>query len=310
MDKPVVVGVLSFLLMKIKNPILIILVILFCLNILSWMIVYDLTRPQFLEINFFDVGQGDAIFIETPRRQQILIDGGPDSTILEKLTKEMPFWDRSIDLIILSHPESDHLLGLLEVLKRYKIENILWTGVIRDTSGYKEWVRLIKNEKAKIFISVAGQKIILSRSDINNFLEILYPFENLKEQEFKDSNDTSIVARLVFDKNSFLFTGDLYKSGEKKLVEKGVDIDSEILKVSHHGSKTSSLEEFIEKVSPEMAIISVGKDNRYGHPHQEVLETLVKYGITILRTDLDGDIKIISDGKNLKYEVSNFQNKD
>lgn len=280
---------------KAKKFIYSILVFLFFLNILAWVVVYDLKNPQVLEVNFFDVGQGDAIFIETPQRHQILIDGGPGSAVLEKLAKEMPFWDRTIDLIILTHPEKDHLAGLIEVLKRYKVENILWTGVIRDTAEFKEWEKSIKGERAKIFIAKSGQKIIMPKT----VLGILYPLENLEGEELKDSNNTSIVAKLVFKENSFLFTGDIYKSIEKELITKETDIDSDVLKVAHHGSKTSSSEEFMKEVSPQEAVISAGKDNPYGHPHQEVLEILEKYGIRILRTDLDGDIKIISDGSNL-----------
>jgi len=126
--------------------------------------------------------------------------------------------------------------------------------------------------------------------------------ENLEGQTFKDSNNTSIVAKLVFGENSFLFTGDIDKSAEGKLIESGVAINSNVLKVAHHGSKTSTAEEFIREVFPEIAVIQAGKDNPYGHPHQETLETLTKYGINILRTDLDGDIKIFSDGENLKIK--------
>jgi len=282
---------------KTKNFIFYILGILFCLNVLAWLVVYDLQKAYFLEVNFFDVGQGDAIFIETPQRYQILIDGGPSSIILEKLSKEMPFWDRSIDLIILTHPEKDHLAGLIEVLKKYRVENILWTGVIRDTSGYQEWVRLIKNEKTKIKIAQAGQKVKWQRTVLDHF-EVLYPFKSLEGQEFNDSNNTSIIAKLICGKNSFLFTGDAYKSVERELIDKKVGIDSNVLKVGHHGSKTSSAEEFIKEVSPEIAVIQVGKDNPYGHPHPETLETLAKYGIKVLRTDKDGDIKVLSDGNN------------
>jgi len=284
-----------------------ILASLFCLNILAWIAVYDLSRAQLLEITFFDVGQGDAIFIETPQRHQILIDGGPDDTILEKLRNEMPFWDRTIDLIILTHPERDHITGLIEVLKSYKVENVLWTGVLRDTAEYKEWEKLIKEEEkrgAKIHIAKSGQTIICpgwlpgvlpgSHPGGKLFLDILYPFENLEGEEIKDSNNTSIIARLIFDKVSFLFTGDAYMSVERKLIKKGAEIDSDILKVGHHGSKTSSAPEFIKVVSPEIAVIQCGKNNPYGHPHAETLQILE--GTRILRTDLDGDIKIISDG--------------
>jgi len=270
---------------------------LICLNTLAWFAVYDLSKPHFLEVNFFDVGQGDAIFIETPQRHQILIDGGPDSTILEKLAKEMPFWDRSLDLIILTHPERDHLAGLIEVLKRYKVDFILWTGVVRDTFEFKEWQKAIQNEKAKIKIAQAGQRIIASRK----VLDILYPLENLEGQAVKNSNNTSIVAKLVFGQNSFLFTGDISKSVEKKLVQNKDSLNSNILKVAHHGSKNSSADEFIEKVLPEIVVIQVG-ENRYGHPHPEVLERLEKFGINILRTDLNGDIKILCDSQSLKLK--------
>ena len=275
------------------------IIALFSFNILAWIVVYDLNKTQFLEVIFFDVGQGDTIFIETPQKQQILIDGGPSSTILGKLGNEMPFWDRSIDLLILTHPERDHLIGLIEVLKRYKIDYILWTGVKKETAEYQEWLKLISQEKADLKIAKSNQKIKWSISNLDQYIEIFYPFENLEGKVFKDSNNTSIVAKLVFKENSFLFSGDAYKSVERKILNKGVNIDSDVLKIGHHGSKTSSSEEFIARVSPEIAVISAGKENPYGHPHQEVLETLTKYGIKILTTAKNGDLKIISDGKNL-----------
>ncbi|OGZ17464.1 MAG: hypothetical protein A2Z78_00800 [Candidatus Nealsonbacteria bacterium RBG_13_36_15] len=285
--------------MRKNNSIFIIFSFLVFLNIFAWIIVYDLNKPRFLEVSFFDVGQGDAIFIKTPQRHQILIDGGPDSTILEKLGQEMPFWDRSIDMIILSHPEHDHMAGLIEVLKRYEINYILWTGIKRDTAEYEEWEKLIKEEKAKIIIAKVGQRIKLTE---NIYLDIFYPFDNLEDQEVKNTNDTSIINLLAFAQHSFLFTGDIDKSVEKELIEKNVDLTADILKISHHGSKTSTSKEFIEKISPEITVISAGRDNKYGHPHQEVLERLENYGIRILRTDLDGDIKIISDGINYKIQ--------
>jgi len=283
--------------MKKQNIVSLILGGLICLNIISWIAVYDLSRARFLEVIFFDIGQGDACFIETPQRHQILIDGGPGSVILEKLGKSMPFYDRTIDLIILTHPEFDHLSGFNEVLKKYNVSNILWTGIVRDTAEYKEWKKLIEEEKAEIFIAKAGQKISCLTWQIKQCdLEILQPFESLEGKEFKDSNNTSIISKLVFGKNSFLFTGDAYKNVEVELINKEAEIDSDVLKVAHHGSKTSSSEEFLKAVSPEIAVISVGRENKYGHPNEEVLELLEKYGIRVLRTDKDGDIKIISDG--------------
>lgn len=287
-----------------KNLIFYILGFLVFLNVSAGIVALDLNKARFLEVNFFDVGQGDSIFIESPKGHQILIDGGPGSAILEKIGKEMPFWDRTIDLIILTHPERDHLAGLLEVLKRYKVENILWTGIVRDTQEFKEWEKAIEEERANVKISQSGQKITVLPGKL--YIEILYPAENLEGQELKNSNNTSIVSRLAFNENSFLFTGDIQKSTEKKLAEGETNLDSDVLKISHHGSKTSSSKEFIEKVLPEIAVISAGKGNSYGHPHQEVLDILGSYGIRILRTDQAGDIKIISDGENIKNEIPNL----
>ena len=289
-----------------RKFVLFVLAFLVFLNILAWIAVFEISKPHFLEVVFFDVGQGDAIFIETPQRHQILIDGGPSSIILEKLSKEMPFWDKSIDLVILTHPERDHLAGLIEVLEKYKVENILWTGVIRDTAEFKEWQNLIKKEKAKIFIAKAGQKIFSLASGMGNWeIKILYPFENLKDREFKNSNNTSIVSKLNFNQISFLFTGDIYQSVERDLIGKYSEkLNANILKVAHHGSKTSTSEEFLREVLPKIAVISVGK-NKYGHPYQEVLERLEKFGIKIQRTDKDSNIKIISDGVTFKLKIKN-----
>ncbi|MBI2626607.1 MAG: MBL fold metallo-hydrolase [Candidatus Nealsonbacteria bacterium] len=299
-----------------KNSVYIILGILFSLNILAWLAVYDLWT-QGLEVIFFDVGQGDAAFIETPERQQILIDGGPNGqVILEKLGEEMPFWDRTIDLVVLTHPEKDHMAGLIEVLKKYKIENILWTGVVRDTAEYKEWQKLIKEEGANIVIAKAGMLAYggpasQGKPGLNTLFDILYPFEGLEGKELKDSNDSSIIAKLTFGETSFLFTGDATKSVERQLLHQVEQLNSDVLKVGHHGSKTSTSREFVEAVSPEIAVISAsrefveavspeiavisaGKNNSYGHPHQEVLDNLA--GARIMRTDLEGGIKLKSDG--------------
>ena len=286
---------------KNRKIILIVLSGLFLINIYLAFLAYDLNKKsELLEVNFFDVGQGDSAFIETAG-YQILIDGGPDGSILEKLSGEMSFWDRDIDLMILTHPESDHLSGLLEVLKRYKIENILWTGVVRDTAVFREWEDLIGKEGSDIEIAQVGQKINLSN---NIYIEVLFPFENLVGKEFKDSNNTSIVAKLVFRETSFIFTGDINEPVEKDIIERNSELKVGVLKVAHHGSKTSTSEEFLDIILPEYAVVSVGKDNKYGHPTKEVLDILSKYDIMVFRTDEVGDIKIISNGK--KYAVSNF----
>lgn len=266
-------------------------------NILAWTAVYELSQPQLLEVVFFNVGQGDSIFIETSKEFQILIDGGPDSTVLERLEGEMPYWDRNIDLIILTHPEHDHMAGLIEVLKAYKVENILWTGIVRDGVEYGEWIECIENEGANIIIAESGKRIEADNISLN----ILYPFESLEGERSKSLNNTSIVARLTFDNTSFLFTGDAFKSIEKELINKDIIMRSDVLKVGHHGSKTSSADEFIREVMPQVAVIQAGADNHYGHPSQETLETLEKYDIKTLITDLN-NVKIISDGTNLQIK--------
>jgi len=236
-----------------------ILIFLVLLNILTWREVLRVSGNEFLEVTFFDIGQGDAIFIENEKMHQVLIDGGPDNTILEKLASEMPSWDRTIDLIILTHPEHDHMRGLIEVLKRYEVENVLWTGVVREGAEYEEWEKLLKEEGAKIYIAESGQRV--STQDDSFFIDILYPLESLELVKEKNLNDTSVVARLVFRENSFLFTGDISKKIEKELIEKEFEIDSDVLKVGHHGSKTSTGEDFVREVSPDIAVIQCGKDN-------------------------------------------------
>lgn len=289
--------------MKTQNVIVVVIVILLGANILAWLVVFELAKPQYLEVTFFDVGQGDSIFIETPQRNQILIDGGPTPAVLERLDKEMPFWDRTIDLVILTHPEQDHIAGLIEVLKSYKVENVLWTGVVRDTAEYREWREVLSKEGANIFIARAGLKIVCAACKFQRWeLDILHPFDNLAGKEVGQSNNTSVVARLISGKISFLFTGDIEKSVERELVQNSVALQADVLKVAHHGSKTSTSPEFVSVISPEFAVISVGRDNRYGHPHSQTIETLQKYAITTLRTDQNGDIKFLTDGKSFRLK--------
>lgn len=269
------------------------LIFLFIIAIIIWIFVFKQEGNKFLKVEFFDVGQGDAIFIETMDKKQILIDGGPDLSILEKIGREMPFYDRYIDLIILSHPEADHLSGLIEIIKRYQIGAIIMTGIFRDTEQYKEWLRNIERKNIPIYLAKSGGEI-----NFNNGIrfDILYPFETLVGKELSESNNTSIVGKLVYNNFEALFTGDIEKSVENKLISAGVNLKSDILKIAHHGSKTSTSEEFLKAVNAILAVIPVGKDNKYGHPHQEVLERLANLGI--FQTDRDGDVEILSDGIN------------
>ncbi len=220
-------------------------VVLVVMNVFVWNEVFS-QRGE-LEVVFFDVGQGDSIFIETPQKHQILIDSGPSGPVmLEKLSNQMPFWDRTIDLIILTHPDYDHLRGFLDVLDRYEVENILWTGVLRETKTFGKWVEKIAAENTNIFIAERGQ--VIKAGDA--LFYIFHPFENLEGVlAEKNSNETSIVAKLVFHKNTFLFTGDIGKKQEQALLPRSdsvVNLSAQVLKVAHHGSKYSSDIGFLE----------------------------------------------------------------
>lgn len=263
-----------------------ILGILALINVISWTAVYKTAEPRFLEVTFFNVGQGDSVFIETPKGSQILIDGGPDYSVLEKLGREMPFWDKSLDLIILTHQDRDHLGGLIPVFKNYQVQNVIWTGAEKESSDFKEWKNLLLKEGAQIIYAKAGQKIVFQKG----YIEILFPFDSFEGKTEENSNKTSIVSRLIFGENSFLFTGDIPAVQEKEILKGHSDLEADFYKVSHHGSKYSNHPEFIEKINPRISVISVG-ENSYNLPSTEVLDILLDYGIKVLRTDEDGDIK-------------------
>lgn len=276
---------------KIKIKILLVLIFF---NLIAWTAVFALSSNE-LEVVFLDIGQGDAIFIETPSNHQILIDGGPNMKVLEGLGNNMPFYDRTIDLVILTHPDHDHIGGLIEVLKNYEVENILWTGVLKDSAEYEELKSIVREKEVNVFIAKFGQKILSGK---NFVMDIIYPFESFENKIVKDFNSTSIVNRIFFGNHVFLLTGDASRKIEKQLINR-FDLKADVLKLGHHGSKTSTDKSFVQSLSPDIAIVSCGKDNRYNHPHPEVIEILNEYGINILRTDELGDIKIVSNGKDL-----------
>lgn len=267
-----------------------VLIFLLFSGLLFWQYV---SARQYTKVIFFDVGQGDAIWVETPEHKQVLIDGGPDPKILEKLEQVMAPSDKTIDLVLLSHPASDHVTGLLSVLKEYAVKQVVWTGVQKDTRVYRQWLDVLEQEKqegAQVSLIFGPSRISLQETPCPQYLDILFPLEDLSTTTVKDDNDTSITAKGVFCNHTVLFTGDITSKGEKLLLETGSNLQSDILKVGHHGSKTSSSPAFLEAVAPKYAVIQLGKDNQYGHPHQEVLERLQGYGIQIMRNDLVGDI--------------------
>ncbi len=271
-----------------------ILVIVIVLNVFSWAIIWDIGQEKGLEVCFFDVGQGDSIFIESQQGRQILIDGGPDNSVIKKLESKMFFWDRTIDLVVLTHPDKDHLFGLIEVLKRYKVKNILWTGVNSDSALFQEWQKAVEKEGAKIWIAEKGLGIKMSDSQT---LETLYPFDSLEGRAVSNLNDTSIVLILDSNGEKVLLTGDASSQTENLLIENNAPISADILKVAHHGSKYSSSDDFLKAVNPSVAVISVGENNSYGHPSPEVLARLEDSGINILQTSKQKDICFIQNKK-------------
>jgi competence protein ComEC len=261
------------------------LLLLLIFNFFSWSLLFYL-RESVLRVVFFDVGQGDAIFIRTPQNHHILIDGGPEDFVLEGLANEMPFFYNQIDLVILSHAHDDHVSGIIEVLKHHKVKDILCTGAVGDSAVSKKWKEIIKKRGYRQIR--AGKKI--SAGDF--YIEALYPLEDLRGVKVNDLNTVSGVFRLVFkDKHSFLFTGDAYKKQEKEVLAHFREkVEADVLKVGHHGSRTSTDKDFLKAVSPQVAVIMAGEDNRYGHPHREVVEKLQRFDIKVMKTSKDGDI--------------------
>lgn len=247
-----------------------------------------------LIVAFLDVGQGDSIFIQAPNGNQILIDGGQNKAVLRELSKIMPFYDRSIDVVIQTHPDADHIGGLIEVLKRYNVDLVIESGVESDTSIYKTIRGIVDKKEIENILARRGMRI---KIDDGAYIDILFPDRKVAGL---DPNDASVVTRLVYGGSSFLLTGDSPKKIEKYLVyldEEVLDVD--VLKIGHHGSKTSTSEILLGYASPEFAIISSGGNNKYGHPHKEVTDLLEKFEIEILRTDELGTIVLESDGENI-----------
>ncbi len=260
-----------------------------------------LTQEKNLKIIFLDVGQGDAILIKTPEKKNILIDGGPDKSIIYKLDQQLPFYERKIDCMILTHPDPDHLNGLVEVLKRYQVEQVFYNGVDDMDSTYLEFLKEIEEKKIKKEIVWLGKFIELDGLK----LEILFPFENLSGQSFKNDNEASMVFKLTLGQVKILLTGDATKKVEEQLIKSNLDLKADLLKVAHHGARDATSLEFLENVKPTYAVISVGK-NRFGHPSLRVLRNLEKIKTQILRTDKLGDIIFETDGKELKLKTNNF----
>lgn len=245
-----------------------------------------------LQVVFLDVGQGDSILIQKGTHQ-ILIDGGPSGkTELSKLGEYLPYFDREIEVIILTHPDRDHLAGLVEVARNYKIGKVLSTGAEKDSAAFEEWKELLDYNRIETLEVIRGDEVNFGDSR----LKIIFP-ENPVGSGSGDANNESVVARFDFGESSFLFTGDIESPAEQRILASGENIDVDFLKIAHHGSRFSSSDAFLDAASPEEAIISVGAKNSYGHPTDAVLNALETRGVNILRTDKNGDIEYICEKK-------------
>ncbi|NCS99581.1 MBL fold metallo-hydrolase [Candidatus Parcubacteria bacterium] len=241
-----------------------------------------LNKVEYLQVSFLDVGQGDSVFIEAPNGVQMIVDGGPDDSVLRELSKVMPFWDRSIDIVVATHPDKDHIGGLPEIFQRFKVGTSLDTGVTSDTGIYNEYKKRRASSSANLVQAHSGQVISLDEKS-GVYVEVLFPGESLNE--IKDKNDTSIILRVVYGESEVLLTGDASVKIERFLLSKyGKNLESDILKLGHHGSKTSTSKEFLEKVNPESVVISAGVDNSYGHPSKETLYIVNNFGSKIYST--------------------------
>jgi competence protein ComEC len=266
--------------------------------ILVWSVALTLPGDR-LHVSFLDVGQGDAILIQTPDGHNILIDGGPDPRRLSlALGERLPFWDRTIDLVVCTQPHADHITGLIEVLERYEVKRVLESGVPYDSSVYREWLRLIEEKGIHYDLARSGQEI-----DLGNGLklEVLNPPFAFFEDTSCDVDNNGIVMKLIWKKVSFLFTADIREEAELHLIMQRVNLRSTVLKASHHGSMTSTIPQFLAAVGPEVAVISVGAANPFGHPSHEVVERLAhRVGIdNVYRTDRHGSVELITDGERL-----------
>ncbi len=266
-------------------------ILLFCIASLLYAL-FQGVKPEQFQISFLDVGQGDAIFIQTVEGVQVLIDGGPKSAVITKLREVMPASDTSINMIVITNPDADHIGGFQQVLDEYTVESVLVAGTRSTTETYTQLMKKIKEKKIKQIAAYKNMNIVLGEESA---LSVLFPDQVVRSW---DRNDGSIVMKLTHRETSVMLMGDASSETERLILSTSSPqtLVSQILKVGHHGSNTSTSEEWLDAVMPEIAIISAGEQNRYGHPHQEVVDRLNDRDIQIKETSTDGTITYVSDG--------------
>lgn len=268
------------------------LLILVCSTTFVWYLLFTEARGV-LTVSVLDVGQGDAVFIETPSGNQVLVDGGPGRAVLSRLGDVMPGYDKSINMLISTHTDADHLGGLVEVLKHYHVDEVIGNDYLAKTDIFQQWEDTIEHDHIAHSSVRAGDRIMLDR-DVE--LDIVSPTPEDFDPAPTVANEIMIVGRLRYGNTSFLLTGDLERGDEIRLAQSNANLSSDVLKVAHHGSKYASTDLFLSRVHPSYAVISVGAHNRYGHPAVETLERVEKTNARIERTDERGTVTFVSDG--------------
>lgn len=242
------------------------------------------------QVSFLDVGQGDAIYLESPEGVQLLIDGGPDDSILDQLRQVMPIGDSSIDYLILSHADADHIRGLIEVIDQYRINTVIMPEFPKSSGLYKQWIQVLAEQSIPVKYIVKEEKINI---DSHLQLHFLHPSPSTMYSGIS-ANDASLVFIASISEMDFFFTGDIESKTERDIVKTytQLDIDIEVLKSPHHGSKTSSSEELLDWSKPELVVVQSGRDNKYSHPHNRVIHRYQSRDMNILRTDQLGVIHL------------------
>lgn len=243
-----------------------------------------------LEVSFLDVGQGDAILLTTPSGKQMLVDGGATNAILEQVAKHSSYFDHTLDVMVATHPDSDHVTGLIPILKKYTVATIVTSNVDGSTEIFSDLKQKINEEGSTVYVAQKGDVIDFGDGVT---VAVLYP----KNIIAKDTNDGSVSVVVTYGEHSFLLTGDLSSTYEPQLIGGGLPKNITVYKAGHHGSRTSSGETLLSYIKPEYTVISAGVDNDYGHPHKETLERLQTYTKEILSTIDKGAITFISDGR-------------
>lgn len=246
-----------------------------------------------LRVSFLDIGQGDSILVQTPSGHDMLIDGGGDTRVLEKIAKELSYFDHHLDVIVATHPDADHITGLISVLRKYDVDHIIISPIDGHTGVFDELQKSIRDEHRDMHVGKKGDEIIFGDGVVAH---ILYPGPNFHGDQ-KDTNSASVSMVITYGDESILLTGDLPSTHEGELIGDILPHGVTIYKAGHHGSKYSSGDQLLSYIRPEYAVISAGKDNKYGHPSGEALARLTTYSQEIISTIDRGTISFSLDGK-------------